>query len=126
MTEREAEIGLWMALVSADGKVTDAELDVMFEAGERRFGSQLRLGEMSATAARAQQRIDRVGAHAYVVEIAPYLPRASARELLATAADIALADGLSSEEEKLIRHVAHVLSIDEASINGLIGRLSQR
>jgi tellurite resistance protein len=121
MTERQAEISLWMVLVSADGKVTDEELDVMIEAGTTRFGDALPLGEVSTVAARAQQRLDTVGAAVFVGEIVPYLPRSAAREILTTAVGIARADGTSSEEEQLIRHVGRELGLDAASIDALLG-----
>jgi uncharacterized tellurite resistance protein B-like protein len=103
-----------MVLIGADGDITEAELDAMNSAASSRFGNALAVGEVSTLAARAQQRIEQVGQHAFVAELLPHLPRASARDTLVAALGIARADRLAPIERELLEFIAIQLGISSA------------
>jgi tellurite resistance protein len=113
MTSHEAEVGLWMVLIGADGEITDEELAAMSEAARVRFGDRLAVGEVSVLATQAQQRIERIGARAYLHELVHDLPRSSPQAVLDTAMSIARADSLAPEERDLLRFVARELGLPE-------------
>jgi uncharacterized tellurite resistance protein B-like protein len=119
MTGPQAEVSLWMVLIGADGDITEAELDAMNNAARSRFGDALPLGAVSTLAARAQQRIDLVGPHAFVGELLPHLSRDTARETISACIDIARADRLAPIERELLEFVAIQLGISSAEFTEL-------
>ncbi len=113
MTRYEAELGLWMVLIGADDEISDEELTAVSDAAAERFDGQLAIGEATVIATRAQQRIEKIGARAFLDEILPALPRDEAHAVLRTAMSIARADSLAPQERELLRVVARELGLQD-------------
>lgn len=113
MTGPEAEIGLWMVLIGADDDISDEEIGAVTEAADQRFGEQLAIGEATVIATRAQQRIEKIGARAFLDEILPALPRDEAHAVLRAGMSIARSDSVAPQERDVLRLVARELGLQD-------------
>jgi len=117
----EAEVGLCLLLAAADGEVSDAELAALTTRVGRLLGDDFPLGDLGALVEAEMSSISELGADGYVARLPSRITAERRATALHHACEVACADGLSPEEEDLLRAAGRALDVDVASIVSEIG-----
>lgn len=112
MSDVAAEIGLCLLLSAADGEISDEELGALTSRIGELLGDDFVPTRLSALVDGELSRIADAGADAYVASLAERIPPARRQEAMEAACSIACADGLSAEEEEMLRLAAKALDVD--------------
>jgi tellurite resistance protein len=102
-----------MLLIGADDEISEQELEAVTDAAQQRFGEQLAVGEATVIATKARQRIEKIGARAFLDEILPVLPRDEAHAVLRAGMSIARSDSFAAQEREVLRLVARELGLQD-------------
>jgi uncharacterized tellurite resistance protein B-like protein len=116
-----AEVGLCLLLAAADGEISDAELGALTTRLGRLLGDDFPLGELEGLLEGEMSAISDLGVDEYVVRLPARIAPDRRVEALRSACEVACADGLSPEEDDLLRAAARALEVDADAIVGAIG-----
>jgi tellurite resistance protein len=117
----QAEIGLCLLVASADDDLAEeelAELRVKLRATVEVDTNDAILDALIDSERRA---IAEQGTEAYLEKLITRIPEDQRRAALASAVDVAFADGLDASEDKFVRRIAKALGIPEEVVNEMAG-----
>jgi uncharacterized tellurite resistance protein B-like protein len=117
-----AEIGLCLLLCAADGEISDEELGALTSRIGQLLGDDLAPVRLSAMVDGELSSIADLGADEYVVRLRDRIPEGRRVEAVEAACSIACADGLSPEEEEMLRLAGKVLDVDVDRVIERVGR----
>lgn len=122
MDQRDAaaEVGLCLLLAAADGEVSDDELLALTTRIGALLGQDFVAG-LEELVERELEDISAGGVDAYVERLPGRIPEPLRFEALRAACEVACADGLSPEEEDMLRDAGKALEVDVAAIHAAIG-----
>lgn len=112
MSDVAAEIGLCLLLSAADGEISDEELGALTSRIGELLGDDFAPARLSALVDGELSRIADAGADGYVASLVDRIPAARRQEAMEAACSIACADGLSPEEEEMLRLAGKALDVD--------------
>jgi tellurite resistance protein len=116
-----AEVGLCLLLAAADGEISDDELAVLTTRVGKLLGEDFPLRELEGVLEGEMEAIAEIGVDAYLEKLPPRILAERRFEALRAACEVACADGLSPEEEEMLRAAGVALDIDVATIVGTTG-----
>lgn len=117
-----AEIGLCLLLSAADGEISDEELGALTTRVGELLGDDFAPSRLTSIVDGELSNIADVGADDYVAKLPERIPEARRFEAVAAACAIACADGLSPEEEEMLRLAANALAVDVDKVIERVGR----
>lgn len=117
-----AEIGLCLLLSAADGEISDEELGALTTRVGELLGDDFAPSRLTSIVDGELSSIADVGADDYVAKLPERIPEARRFEAVAAACAIACADGLSPEEEEMLRLAASALAVDVDKVIERVGR----
>jgi tellurite resistance protein len=117
----EAEIGLCLLLSAADGEISEDELYALTTRVGHLLGDDFPIDRLGGLVENELKSIEELGADGYVAELPRRIAPERRREALKAACKVACADGLSPEEEEMVREAAAVLEIDVTTIIPSVG-----
>jgi uncharacterized tellurite resistance protein B-like protein len=116
-----AEVGLCLLLAAADGEISDDELAVLTTRVGKLLGDDFPLRDLEGVLEGEMEAIAEVGVDAYLDKLAARIEPERRFEALRAACEVACADGLSPEEEEMLRAAGVALEVDVATIVGTTG-----
>lgn len=116
-----AEVGLCLLLAAADGEISDAELAALTTRVGKVLGEDFPMDELAPVVEGEMTAISELGVDAYVAELAGRIHEDRRAEALKSACEVACADGLSPEEQDMLRAAGRALDVDVAAFIGAIG-----
>jgi tellurite resistance protein len=117
----DAEIGLCLLLSAADGEISEDELFALTTRVGHLLGDDFPLDRLGGLVENELRTIATVGADEYVATLPLRISPARRMEALKAACKIACADGLSPEEEEMVRGAAAALELDADEVIPAIG-----
>ncbi len=117
----EAEIGLCLLFSAADGEISEAELFALTTRVGHLLGDDFPLGRLQGLVETELATIGELGADAYVASLAERIEPGRRFEAVRAACKVACADGLSPEEEEMVREACSVLEVDVHEIVTAVG-----
>lgn len=118
--DASAEVGLCLLLAAADGEVSDDELLVLTTRIGKLMGDDF-VGGLEDLVEGELHAISDGGVDAYLAALSARIAEPRRVEALRAACEVACADGLSPEEEDMLRAAGRALDVDVAAIVGMIG-----
>jgi tellurite resistance protein len=116
-----AEIGLCLLLSAADGEISDDELFALTTRVGHLLGDDFPIDRLGGLVENELRAIEELGADAYVSKLPTRIVIDRRAEALMAACRVACADGLSPEEEEMVRIAARALELDPESIIPNVG-----
>lgn len=116
-----AEIGLCLVLAAADGEISDAELGALTTRLGSILGEDFPLSQLEGLLEGEMTSISDLGVDEYVARLPARIAGDRRTVALRNACEIACADGLSPEEDDMLRAAARALAIDPDSIVSAVG-----
>jgi uncharacterized tellurite resistance protein B-like protein len=114
----EAEIGLCLLFSAADGEISEAELFALTTRVGHLLGDDFPMGRLGGLVDRELATIAELGADGYVGALKGRILPERRLEALRAACKVACADGLSPEEEELVRAACAALGVDVGEVVG--------
>jgi uncharacterized tellurite resistance protein B-like protein len=120
-TGTAAEIGLCLLFSAADGEISEAELFALTTRVGHLLGDDFPLGRLQGLVETELRTIEELGADGYVATLPGRIAPDRRFEAVRAACKVACADGLSPEEEEMVREACAALSIDMSEIVTAVG-----
>ena len=117
----KAEIGLCLLLAAADGEISDEELFALTTRVGSLLGDDFPLDRLGALVEGELAAIEEEGADAYVARLAARIEPDRRAEAVRGACKVACADGLSPEEDEMLREACAALDIDVETLVEAVG-----
>jgi tellurite resistance protein len=117
----DAEIGLCLLLSAADGEISEDELFALTTRVGHLLGDDFPLDRLGGLVENELRTIATLGADEYVSTLPLRITPERRMEALKAACKIACADGLSPEEEEMVRGAASALELDAEQVIPAIG-----
>ncbi len=121
MTGVEAEIGLCLLLSAADGEISEAELFALTTRVGHLLGDDFPMGRLEGLVENELRTIEELGADGYVATLPKRIAPERRFEALRAACKVACADGLSPEDEEMVREACAALEIDVGDVVQAVG-----
>src|SRR5438067_1911206 len=117
----EAEIGLCLLFSAADGEISEAELFALTTRVGHLLGDDFPIGRLQGLVETELAAIGDLGADGYVASLPARIAPERRFEAVRAACKVACADGLSPEEEEMVREACAVLDVDVQEIVNAVG-----
>jgi len=117
----EAEIGLCLLFSAADGEISEAELFALTTRVGHLLGDDFPLGRLQALVENELSKIEDAGADGYVATLPDRIAPDRRFEAIRAACKVACADGLSPEEEEMVREACAALGVDAREMFATVG-----
>lgn len=117
----EAEIGLCLLFSAADGEISEAELFALTTRVGHLLGDDFPLGRLQTLVETELAKIEDIGADGYVATLPDRIAPERRFEAIRAACKVACADGLSPEEEEMVREACTALGVEVRDVVAAVG-----